>query len=118
MCSSQNKYLHPSIAEHQRLRIIVKTLNRSNDNIRTVLQLNKAFANKRSRLRLEKLTRWSSCYFMLESVKRAYDKNIIEENDLECPISLQEIELYLQILKPAYEFSIVLQSNESTIGDV
>jgi hypothetical protein len=35
-----------------------------------------------------------------------------------CPVSLQVIETYIQILKPAYEFNLVMQKTESTIGDV
>ena len=35
----------------------------------------------------------------------------------QCPIELDEIELYLQILKPAYIFSISMQKNNSTIAD-
>jgi hypothetical protein len=32
-------------------------------------------------LRIENLTRWSSTFLMLESVKRAYDKGAFDENE-------------------------------------
>jgi len=38
---------------------------------------------------------------MLESVKRAYDRGCYEESNFQCPVPLDKIELYLQILKPA-----------------
>ncbi|CAF0799022.1 unnamed protein product [Brachionus calyciflorus] len=71
------------------------------------------------RLRLENTTRWSSAYLMLESVLRAYSKNLfVSENpDLRCPVSGQNIEIYLQILKPAYILNINFQNNHSSIAD-
>ena len=57
---------------------------------------------------------------MLESVKRAYDKGCFDQNDPEkiCPVELETIELYLQLLRPAYVLSICLQSSKSTIANV
>ena len=45
---------------------------------------------------------------MLESLKRAYDRNAFTE---ECPgqIDLETTEVYVQILKPAYKVSIGFQ---------
>ena len=82
--------------------------------------MSRVFRKKKCRLRLENLTRWSSSYLLLESVKRAYDKNAFSEDDPEkkCPVELDEIEVYLQILKPAYIFSISMQKNNSTIADL
>ena len=73
---------------------------------------------QKCRLRTENVTRWSSAYLVLESVKRAYDKQIFNEDDLKCPISLFEVETYLQILAPAYRVSLGFQKNTSTIADV
>ena len=41
---------------------------------------------------------------LLESVKKAYDNGAFSEIDMEkkCPIDLETVEIYLQILKPVY----------------
>ena len=59
-------------------------------------------------------------YLILESTKRALDKKAFDQSDDEkrCPINVEKIETYLQILKPLYLLNISLQSNYSTIGDV
>lgn len=118
-CHKLNICLRNAIARHslaQKLRI----LNSSNAHIRRSIQLNSTFRKNKSRLRLENLTRWSSAYLMLESVKRAYDRNLFDSNDVDlaCPVDLQTIETYLQILKPSYLLSVSLQSNFSSIADV
>lgn len=68
-------------------------------------------------MRIENVTRWSSAYLMLESVKRAYENNVFNENFL-CPVSLETIDTYLQILSPAYRISLGFQKNSSCISDV
>lgn len=52
---------------------------------------------------------------MLESIKRAYDNNLFENH--ECPIDLKTLEIYLQILAPAYRVSLAFQKNSSSISD-
>lgn len=54
---------------------------------------------------------------MLESVKRAYDRGIFN-GEIECPVDLETIETYIQILAPAYRVSIGLQKTSSTISDI
>jgi hypothetical protein len=54
---------------------------------------------------------------MLESVKRAYDRGVFN-GVIECPIDLKTIEIYLQILAPAYRVSVGLQKTSSTISDI
>ncbi len=63
------------------------------------------------------MTRWSSTFLMLESVKRAFDKGAFDENENKCPVDLETINNYLRILQPAYTISLALQSNESSIAD-
>ena len=53
---------------------------------------------------------------MLLSVKKAYDRGMFE--NIDCPNSLEEVEMYLQILKPVYILSQQLQYNHSSIADV
>jgi len=56
------------------------------------------------------LIRWSSAYLLLESVKRAFDGGLFDEfKPEEIPVTLETIEIYLQVLKPANLFSIHFQ---------
>lgn len=99
------------------LKSILVALNNANVQIRRSIKLNSMFRNKKCRLRCENATRWSSSYLLLESTKRAYDKNMFDEQ-LQCPVSKEKIELYLQILKPAYILSLKFQYHDSNIGDL
>lgn len=118
-CHKLNIAVRHAISQHS-LSDILKSLNSSNRTIRKVIELNSVFRNKKCRLRLENLTRWSSAYLMLESVKRAYDRGAFNENveELTCPVSLESVETYLQILKPAYLLSMGFQSNTANISSV
>lgn len=116
-CHKANLTVRHAISMHS-IGENLKLLNSANAHVRKSIELNKMFANKKSRLRIENATRWSSAYLMLESVKRAYDKNVFDDEieDLKCPISLKKVETYLQILQPAYRFSISFQNNKSSIS--
>ena len=103
-------------------------INSVNASIRRSIQINNIFKEKRCRLRCECITRWSSAFLVLESVKRAYDKGLIihidrynqnnQTTENGFPISLEDIETYLQILMPAYQINLSFQSVNSSIGDV
>jgi hypothetical protein len=54
---------------------------------------------------------------MLVSIKKAYEKKIFDE-DYQRPFSLETIENFIQVLQPAYRFSLFMQQTESPIGDV
>jgi hypothetical protein len=54
---------------------------------------------------------------MLESFVFAFEKRLLV-GDNTCPFQRKTIETYLQILKPAYDFTMVSQFRNSTIGDV
>ncbi len=71
----------------------------------------------RAKLHLENLTRWLSSYLLLHSFYKAYKRNAFSSEN-PCPIALEEIEKYMQILLPAYQFNLVMQKNDATIGDV
>lgn len=55
---------------------------------------------------------------MLESIKRAYDKEAFNDEieELMCSLSLKQVDIYLQILLPAYRCSISFQNNKSPIS--
>ena len=109
-----------AIKMHPEFTKIVQTLNKSNNHFKRVCKLSKIFRNKKCRLRVQGKQRWSLVYLILESTKRALDKKAFDQSDDEkrCPINVEKIETYLQILKPLYLLNISLQSNYSTIGDV
>ena len=117
-CSNHklNLATRAAISIHHELTEIIKDLNKINASIRRSVQLNNAFKDQKCKLRLENLTRWSSSYLMLFSVKRAYDKNMFES--IECPVTLEYIEQYLQILKSLFILSQQYQYNHSSIADV
>ena len=54
---------------------------------------------------------------MLESFHKAYLRNVFS-NELSCPVSFEVIEIYLQILLPAFQFNLVMQKTKFTIADV
>lgn len=116
-CHKANLAVRHAISMHQ-IGEDLKKLNTVNAHIRKSIELNKMFSQSKARLRIENATRWSSAYMMLESVKRAYDKDLFSDDDeeLKCPISLKKVEIYLQILRPAYRFSITFQNNYSSIS--
>lgn len=116
-CHKANLAVRHAISMHP-IGENLKLLNNSNNHIRKSVELNKVFLKKKSRLRIENRTRWSSAYLLLESVKRAYDKQLFDDNndELRCPLSLKQVETYLQILQPAYRFTISFQNNNSPIS--
>ena len=75
------------------------------------------FQVKSNRLRGDNLTRWTSTFLMLTSFYKAYKKGIFNENRL-CPVSLAEIEFYIELLLPAYRFTLLHQRNKANIGEV
>ena len=53
----------------------------------------------------------------LKTIKRAYEKNTFDEN-YKCPYSLEIVDKYIQVLQPAYRFSLFMQQSDAPIGDV
>lgn len=66
-----NFALRRAIRTYDEIVNITKLLNQSNAHIRRSIQINRMFRLEKCRLRLENLTRWSSAYLMLETVKKA-----------------------------------------------
>jgi hypothetical protein len=64
------------------------------------------------RLRIENKTRWSSTFSMLESFHKACLRNVFS-NEPSCPVSYEVIEIYLQILLPAFQFNLVMKKTKS-----
>ena len=72
-CHKLNLALRHAITVHKVLSDIIVDLNQANSRIRRSVCLRKLFRDRKSILRLENNTRWSSIFLMLESVKKAYD---------------------------------------------
>ena len=54
---------------------------------------------------------------LLDCFHKAYIRGLFT-SEFKCPISLEEIEFYLQILLPAFQFNLIMQKTRSTIADV
>jgi len=76
-----------------------------------VFQINK------NRLRGNNITRWSSAFLLLNSFYKAYKKNIFTDEN-KCPVTLAEIEFYIELLLPAYRFTLLYQRNAANIAEV
>ena len=115
-CHKLNLAIRLATRNHQELSDLLKSITQSSVNIRKVIRLSNTFRLLKFRLRLENLTRWSSSYLMLESVKRAHSRNAFQGLDFEIPMTL--IDIYLQILKPAYILTLSWQKETVTIADL
>ena len=129
--ASPKKTIHrQAIAADDEFLSMLDKINRVNVSIRKTIQLNNIFRDNRCRLRCECTTRWSATYLVLESIKRAYDNGLVihfnryneparnEDTANSIEVTLQDIETYMQILLPAYQWTIALQSVNSSIGDI
>ena len=56
-------------------------------------------------------------FLMLEAFQRAYSRNAFPE-EKPCPVSLEVIEKYMQILLPAFNFTTMMQGTTTTISRV
>ena len=54
---------------------------------------------------------------MLDSFKRSYENNSFS-TEKSCDVCLEVIETYMQILMPAFQFTLIVQKMSSTIGEV
>ena len=89
----------------------------ANAHARRCTQLNKVFLEKKCRLRLNNEIRWSNSFLVLESVKKAYERNAFSDSDLilKFPVSLYVIDSYLKILKPSFILNANMQLSNSSI---
>ena len=95
----------------------LKSLSNENSFLRKSIKSNRIFLNLKCRPRIYQKTRWCGAILLLYSNKRAYDKGAYEESNT-CPVSLETIELYIQILNPAYFTTLGWEKNSASIADV
>jgi hypothetical protein len=53
----------------------------------------------------------------MQSFHKAYKRNAFSTSN-PCPVSFDIIEKYMQILLPAFQFNLIMQQTQSSIGDV
>ena len=96
---------------------IFKELSSSNGNYRNCIKTNKIFRDLKCRSKVYQKTRWSGGISLLFSAKLAYDKGAFSRNII-CPIKLEIIKTYIQILMPSYFVTLGWEKNGSSIANV
>jgi hypothetical protein len=80
---------------------LYKTLSAASTSIRASIKENKVFKNLKCRPCIYQKTRWLGGQNLFFCAKRAYEKGAYD-GDIKCPVELEVIEMYLQVLLPAY----------------
>ncbi len=115
-----NLAIRGAIGCNQTITSDLKKLNQYVNKVRRSHNMNRIFQNYRCRLRFENQTRWGSAFLCLETIKKAYDRGIFNDPNLELtlPIDITNVESYIKLLKPAYLMNIGFQSHTGSIADV
>ena len=111
-----NIIIHSAIENQGALKDIIKELGKQASKLRNSSQLLNIFDELKCRPKIEQKVRWFSQLYVLLWAQRAYKKNAFTEN--ECPIRIEVIESYIQILMPAYKLNLGFQSSFLSIADV
>lgn len=116
-CHKINLAVRTAMIQQQQICNILASLNKFINHVKRTVSLNNIFVNLKCRLRLENATRWGSAFLVLETIKKANEKNAFEASE-QLPVSIKIIDIYLKILKPAYLVNVSFQSSDSNIGEV
>jgi hypothetical protein len=92
-------------------------LSSSNGVVRNCIQTNRVFRDLKCRPKTYQKTRWLGAILLLLSNKKVYDKGAFNDK-IKCPIELETIETYIQILMPSYGVTLGWEKNGSSIADV
>ena len=106
------------MVDHEVICNLMRKLNKCASNIRRTIEKSKLFRLKKSRLRLENLTRWGTAFIQLVSFLRAILNGCFDEPNDKCPVDQIILETYIKVLKPVYLLNIGLQNNCETIANV
>jgi hypothetical protein len=102
---------------HQKYLLEILTdLSRFNSESRNCIKTNIIFRELKCRPKIYKKTRWLGVINLLFSNKRAYDNGAYE--NLECPVDFETIELYIQVLLPAYYITLGWEKSRTSIADI
>jgi len=116
-CHTSDIAIRLAIVKHLKVSKMLKTLSSFAASNKASIIDAQLTISKKSKLQCDNFTRWFSSYLMLQSFRRAYLNGVFSD-EYQCPYALKEIETYLQILLPAYQFSLIMQKNFATISDV
>jgi hypothetical protein len=115
-CHILNNVVKASALQQKYLAEKIKKLSTFASTIRNSIKHSNLFGEAKCRPKTENSTRWFSHYIVLKWAQKAYSKELF--SSLEVPMTIDEIEMYLQIFEPAYNISLIFQRTESTICDV
>ena len=96
---------------------ILIRLSKYASRMRKSVNLSRSLHEAHARLQCDSNARWSAALIMLQSFLKTYRKEAFPATE-PCPVSREQIEALIQILMPAHRFSLSMQKNSSTIGDV
>ena len=116
-CHKCNIAVRLAITKDKYLPLAIRILSNYSAIQKATLDRVKLSIKCRARLRIQNKTRWLSEYLLLESHYKGYIKNIFPE-DFPCPVKFEALEIWLQVLYPAFKFNLTLQRTTSTIADV
>lgn len=112
-----NLAVRKSINENQNFAEMLGDLSRFAATSRRSTKIAEINSSLKSKLRCENATRWSSSYLMLITFLTCFNNGTFSD-DYFPPFSRSVIETYVQILKPCYLFSVLVQRSLCTIGEV
>ena len=112
-----NISVRAAIKQHSQFSKILKELSKFCGLSHRSINIANYHSKNKTRLRCDNKTRWNSSFMMLLSIKRAYEKKTFDEN-YKCPYTLEVVEKYIQVLQPAYRYSLFMQQTDAPIGDV
>ena len=105
-----------TVKSDKRLQKIIALLSKCSKSSHKSYKIAKVFQEKKNRLRGENKIRWSAIFLMLQCFHKAYKKGCFEQS--KCPVSLADIDFYLELLLPCYRFTLLNQRKRSHIGDL
>lgn len=115
-CHLLNNVLKAATVNQKYLPEFIKKLSTFASSIRNSISLSQMFSKANCRPKTENTTRWFSQFMVLQWAYRGNKKQLF--GDLNCPVDLNQVEIYLQILAPAYDLNLIFQRSDSSICEV
>ena len=101
---------HKTICKH------LSSLNRFIAKIHKSYNLSRIYQHLHCRLRSDNNTRWGSGFMSFDSAKRAYLAGAFTKS--ECPVQIEIIDSYLEVLSPAYIVNLEMQYKKASISQI
>lgn len=114
-CHKNNKATRAAIKNDKGISSDLKSLSKFSGRAKKSIYQSIALNENNCRLITENKTRWSSSLLMLVSIKKAQSRNALYET---LPVSIEKVDIYIQIFKPVYLFNIYLQRSNSSIAEI